>query len=571
MKKLLLLVPVVLAALTFFACDPDREDSTPGGGNNVSDEEFMENFGSAVSRDFIGQVVDANDDPIQNATVKIGSSTVQTDENGVFIINEAQVHQKFAYVKASKSGYIDGSRALVPTSGKNNVKIMLLQSGALETIQSGEESVVSIYSGTQVKFDGAFEDENGVPYSGSVGVFMFHLTPSNEKISELQPGMLYAETETGDEAVLQTFGMINVELRGSGGQKLQIAEGHTAEITMRIDDGQIASAPATIPLWHFDENAGWWKEDGSATKQGNYYVGNVSHFSWWNCDVFESVVMLTVTVKDANGNAVPNAVTYLEIAQNNLFSGTITTGSTGTAAGIVPSNVALDLSVALPFCPTTVQSVSIAPTSTDLAVTVVMVDYSPEIFSISGELVSCSGSSTNGYLQVKVNGFINLFPVEGDFQISIGNCEAPEIFLVRSNNSSWTQFLVNGTENNIGVLPFCSSTTEFLVYKIDDQVANVYVAGISATFQNGQLNVNSGGTNPLGITTSVTTPGVYDSAQFSLQYNGVTIPAAAMQQTYVLNKFGSVGDYIDLVFYGTYTDLTGAHNLVGTAHVLRDE
>ena len=35
-------------------------------------------------------------------------------------------------------------------------------------------------------------------------------------------------------------------------------------------------------LWYFDEDAGLWKEEGSATLSGNVYTANVSHLSYWN-------------------------------------------------------------------------------------------------------------------------------------------------------------------------------------------------------------------------------------------------------------------------------------------------
>src|SRR6478672_8027233 len=98
-----------------WSCEPSDDNS----GSSVTDEQFAQNFGAAASRDFIGQVVDMDNHAIAGATVTIGSSTVQTDANGVFIINNADVHEKFAYVKATKSGFLDGSRALVPTTGKN--------------------------------------------------------------------------------------------------------------------------------------------------------------------------------------------------------------------------------------------------------------------------------------------------------------------------------------------------------------------------------------------------------------------------------------------------------------------
>ena len=243
MKKLVSFFCLLLLSITFNSCNLDD-----GNSSTIQDDDaFAQNFGSAVNRDFIGQVVDVDNHPIQGVTITIGTSIAQTDINGVFIINDANVHEKFAYIKATKSGYIDGSRAMVPTNGKNNVKIMLLPNAPLQTIQSGVESEVSIYSGTKVKFDGAFQDENGYDYTGEVQVAMFHLTPSDENISKLMPGMLYGQRENNEQAVLETFGMLNVELRGSAGQKLNIKTGHEAEITVRIDDSQLATAPSSIP------------------------------------------------------------------------------------------------------------------------------------------------------------------------------------------------------------------------------------------------------------------------------------------------------------------------------------
>jgi hypothetical protein len=65
---------------------------------------------------------------------------------------------------------------------------------------------------------------------------------------------------------------------------LQIADGKKATLTMAIPSSLTATAPATIPLWYFDETTGLWKEEGSANKVGNQYIGEVAHFSYWNCD-----------------------------------------------------------------------------------------------------------------------------------------------------------------------------------------------------------------------------------------------------------------------------------------------
>ena len=66
MRKIILLLSLITVTLTFVSCDPSE--------NNSTDTNFSQNFGAAVSRDFIGQVVDANNHPIQGVTIKIGTT-----------------------------------------------------------------------------------------------------------------------------------------------------------------------------------------------------------------------------------------------------------------------------------------------------------------------------------------------------------------------------------------------------------------------------------------------------------------------------------------------------------------
>jgi hypothetical protein len=90
---------------------------------------------------------------------------------------------------------------------------------------------------------------------------------------------------TNHEGVLQSFGMIGVTLQDAAGNKLNIMSGKSASITVPIAPAQQSSAPATIALWYFDDADGLWKEQGTATKNGNVYIGTVQHFTWWKCDV----------------------------------------------------------------------------------------------------------------------------------------------------------------------------------------------------------------------------------------------------------------------------------------------
>ncbi|HEX8562034.1 MAG TPA: carboxypeptidase-like regulatory domain-containing protein [Flavobacterium sp.] len=574
MKCLRFLVSAAVILL-LSGCNPE-DDNNNNNGSSGSD--FIENFGSEVQRDFIGQIVDTNNQPIQNATVKVGSSTAQTDSNGIFIIKDAQVYEQFAYIKATKAGFIDGSRSMVPTAGKNKVKIMLLSSAPTATVSSGSASEVSIYSGTKVIFDGAFEDENGNEYTGDVNVSMFYLNPSNENIGSLMPGMLYAETGAGEEAALQTFGMLHVELRGTGGQKLQIADGHTAEITMRIDDDQLATAPSTIPLWHFDEAAGYWKEDGIATKEGNFYVGEVSHFSWWNCDAPFPTVSLQVTVVDSDGNPVANALVTLEFAGSNYATSGYS-NTDGSISGLIPANQTLTMTV-FDDCGGIVSTSTIGPFATDTVLPATMLASAVETVQIEGTLLQCDYTNVaNGYVALNYSGQYSYAPVtNGSFSFSTLVCDTADTFTLQGfdyDNLQQTDsvaYTYTVPLTNVGNLVVCTAIDEFITYQIDTDPAVILLQEINGGiegnmyFQAYGFNGNQSG---LSIYGQITTPGFYTTANLSIEGNGIYISSAIPNDVvFTVTSLGNVGDYIDITFNGTYTD-DGVHTINGTAHVIR--
>ncbi len=163
------------------------------------------------------------------------------------------------------------------------------------------------------------QDVNGNAYNGNVNVAMFHLKPSDQYLNELMPGSFLANNTDGNSRIMETYGMLHVQLTGASGQNLQIASGHTAEMTVVIDATQTSTAPATIPLWSFNETTGIWQEEGSATKVGNAYVGNVSHFSWWNCDAQFPQCLLNVHIQNATALPLSNVTVKLFRQNQKLY------------------------------------------------------------------------------------------------------------------------------------------------------------------------------------------------------------------------------------------------------------
>ncbi len=427
----------VLLMLTCSEDDNWNTDNPPVEQENPTD--FSVNFGNQINARFIGKVINEEGNPISGATISIGTIIATTDSNGIFSVTEASVFEKFAYIKASKDGFIDGSRAVVPSSGVNQVTIMLLDLDTTATISSGETSTVDLPDGTQVVFDGNFETAQGGSYSGAVNVTLKHLDVDNSNMELQMPGMLFAEDANGSPRVLETYGMIAVELRSASGEELNLAQGSTAQVSIPLPTS-VTNTPNTIPLWSFDEEGGYWKEDGEATLQGGSYVGNVSHFSFWNWDYDYPAITLCITLTDPDGNEL--AYTPLDLYSPALGStGTYGyTNAEGVECGLVPQDDELTLTVPSFGCVSNAFTTTIGPFSTDQDITIQVTDSDALITNFIGEFNDCSGNPiTNGYMQLFYNDSTHTIPIDaGILDLTIDYC---------SDNTTYSALVVDLLSN----------------------------------------------------------------------------------------------------------------------------
>ena len=586
-KQKAVIVVLFIAALLIVSCNPTDDTSPPS--QNPTPGSFSENFGASATRDFIGRVVDVSNNPIAGVDIKIGSTTVQTDVNGVFVVNGASVFEKFAYITAKKAGYFDGSRTMVPSTGKNNVKITMISNAVTATVASGTTSQVTLPNGTKVSFDGFFKDAAGNAYSGNVQVSMYHLAASNSNISSIMPGSLLAQATDGSAKVLETFGMLNVELKGSAGQKLNIGTGHLAEVSMLIDPAQVASSPASIPLWHFDEVNGFWKQEGSATKVGNKYVGNVSHFSWWNCDYPSQWATLIVNVVNAANSPLAN-VRVDVLPSGYTYAPQGYTNAGGLVTGPVPANLALSIKIydACNNVLLTIPCPAIALGATYTLPTVVINNSTTNISTIQGNLTKCNGSNvTNGYVLLTTSGITQAAAItNGSFSFNTLYCGATTanytLVGYDYDNLQTTGTLtgiLSPTNTIVGNIQACTAVTQYITYQIDGGAVQNIIANITANSGTTNSNflikggISAAGSSVFNLFGGTTTLGIYTTANgFSMEgtaLNGFISAQSTNTVQFNLSNFGAVGQYIDVSFNGTYVNQTGTHTITGSAHVIR--
>jgi hypothetical protein len=585
-KNLLQYMSLALLLLLQISCDKSDDIS------DVTKPSTSYEQGATVDRNFHGVILDLSGNPINGATVSIGTSTAQTNSRGIFSISSASVREKFAYIKVSKTGFIDGSRVIVPTTGDNRINIMLIPNSPTATVASGVSSEVNLPNGTKVKFDGSFKDASGNAYSGNVTVSLYHLKTSNPYLSEIMPGSLLATNTAGETKMLETFGMIHVDLKGSGGQKLNLASGHTAEISIEIDATQTSTAPATIPLWSFDEATGIWKEEASATKIANKYVGNVSHFSWWNPDYPYGQCNLSVTVNNTAGSPISNLL--LGLARPGQAPIYRSTNLSGQVNGAVFANEILTLTIKN-LCGTIIYTTPVGPfavASNNVLPTIVLSNTAVPTVTINGTLKTCANANvTNGLVMLKNTSLSSNYynqimqPVtNGTFSFVTNICGSSQQFEFKGEDYTNLQssgpilFTATAPVTNIGNILTCTSNNEFITYQVDSDPTRYVISNISNQSSGGSLyisNNNTGGSFPffyLSMQTGFTGVATYNTG-FGMEFTlGTALTGFSNISTVqlIVSQYGPVGGYIDFTFNGTYSNSTGNHTVTGTGHVIRD-
>jgi hypothetical protein len=174
---------------------------------------------------------------------------------------------------------------------------------------------------------------------------------------------------------LQSAGMIAVDLESDAGEALQLVTDKPATIKMPIPASLLSKAPNTIDTWSLNDK-GIWQKEGTATRSGNNYEMQATHFSFWNLDVPMNAIYLTLHVQDQNGNPVSNSMVQLSVPNNTTWWSTTHgfTDNLGNVSGFVPAAIGIEMSVfPNPYtCNSPIGTQTIGPFSanTNLTVTV---------------------------------------------------------------------------------------------------------------------------------------------------------------------------------------------------------
>lgn len=496
MRRIYSALSLLFLSVLFLQCQ--REVSHVGGPDFPGEIATPDPITAAIQ----GNVFDETGVPAAGVMVQVGSKTATTNTNGYFHINDAALDKKSAVVTATKAGYFKAYRTFGAASGANFVQIKLIRRAPAGTIDAATGGEVSLSNGSKVALpaNGVVNAATGAAYTGQVSVYAAYIDPTASDFNEIVPGSLLANDKDGKRVLLTSYGMLSVELESTSGEKLQVKSGSTAKITTAIPAAAQASSPATIPLWYVDETTGIWKEEGTATKSGNVYVGDVKHFTYWNCDIPVPTVSFTATLKTPAGQPLTNAYVLIRPTANYYFGAAHGyADSLGQINGAIPANMNLVMEVKQ-YGPggcssTVIFSQNIGPFSQAANLGVITVTpQTNSILTVKGKIVDCNNAPvTNGYAEIRYGYFTRYASVNatGDFEATFTHCgstASSPIQIVAVNNATQQQNPTPASVpivlplTNAGTITACgTSSSQFINYTLDGTTFNLISPADSLT------------------------------------------------------------------------------------------
>ncbi len=432
-----------------------------------------------VSASVSGFVTDENDLPLKHAFVYFGDKETKTDEFGFFEVSaRASKNAVVRVVHPDSLNYFSGIKSFEATEGKAAFfRVRLLKKeilvGTVSSSTGGDATMTTPYGTATVtiRANGVKLANSGASYSGNVIVSAAYIDPSDRSIISKLPGDLRGTATDGSANILTSIAMMQIELRGSANELLQLSD--SATITMPIPTNYRNGLPDSIPLWYLDETNGLWKQEGVAFKNGsgNSYVGKVKHFSAWNCDFPHHGTHINCHVHDHDGHPLPNV--EVEISDDDHAGagcGHGYTDANGDIDGYAPEGSNLHLRVFPGYgCATSIYNNSFTPTT---ALIDISCDASSNFANLVGTIIDCNNNPvTNGRVILRKNGLLECYNAtpNGSFSINTFLCNgtntSAEIFAQDLNGHAQSSLIliptISSGVNNIGTITACGTAMTY--------------------------------------------------------------------------------------------------------------
>ncbi len=449
--RVLKLILLLLIAISIIQCSKDDQ---------IIENTEITNLGDPTNVSFLIKVVNKQGNLLTDYQLidNHNGTTHTPDENGLVLLENINTPFDGLPIVLKKQGMMDLVRILEGATGsRKTVELTMYPFDMQSEIATGNSGTIS--GGGTLTLPATLLRPDGSTYTGNVLVRSHYYDPTSSTFPQEVPGDMTAIGQNGERYTLQSFGMYNIELFDNAGNELTIPDGQTAGIEFPIPSNLASDAPSEIPLWSLDEATGKWMEEGIATKNGLLYQAEVSHFSWWNCDIPFTPIEVCMNLVDLTELPIANQ-TYLVSSPDLTIPYSFgVTDQDGKLCTSVPEGLPVVIRIFVEGQYSDPVSLGSFMEYTDLGT----VSMNLAFFHLTGSAKDCSGNAlSNIIVQANINGvndfmltdnsglFDYLFFEQGTIKTKLFNTEQN-----RTSEEITTMITTDQLIYDLGDIPLC--------------------------------------------------------------------------------------------------------------------
>jgi len=448
-----------------------------------------------IQTNIFGSVVNENDYAFSGIQVSLKTATgwksANTDENGNFSFSNVLVEKNGAFLRTYHWNDVAFRKMSITSNSYNYTKIKLLHKKFIGEVPSSEGGILEHESTAKLQLapNSVGFKNGGGSYSGNVQVFMSWIDPTAEDLTERMIGDLSGIDASGKEVILGTFGMLTVQLQGENFEQLQLKEGSPATLYFPVPEEIREQAPTEIPLWSYDEELGTWIEEGSATLQDGFYVGEVGHFSSWNVDWKGESISVSgevFTRIDGQDYPLPYLQIYVDVEEIQQVGGFLDDSGAFEFYNF-PANKVFTLTI-LDACGGILWQEELGPYEINSNLETIVVQ-SPNLnfVNISGSALDCTENPVEqGFVDFEMNGNSSFYPLKdaGTFDFLVNVCDETQAKLKIIDSKNGKNSAVETLElltNAVALSPLevCNEWDTFMLIESEDG-SSTYLKIVSA-------------------------------------------------------------------------------------------
>jgi len=434
----------------------------------------------AYSNDILGIVVDEEGQPVVGAAVRFDGQVSFTDIYGVYQFKNVKVSAEQSYLTIEKTGYFNSGRGFSAV-GEGSIKLrnVLLKKEFEYFFDAGTggsitESNITLHFPAKAIVD----QTTGHLFEGQVKVAVRYIDPESAPGIGKIPGNNNGLTASDAVVCLAGFGTVAVELEGIIGIPLNLAPGSSVRVINRLPSGLIAQAPPATDVWAFDPNLGYWRQEGRASLEGDSYVTELEHLSYWTFARSFEPGNVQGRIVDQEGRPLAFASLYFKDNETGFQCSAYTDGNGRYIASLpLGASLAIEINRNSGCNITSVDPDRIGPVKHNTYIPDLRVETGNGSYThITGKLISCAGAPVqNGYaLALTGNGSKSYLLVEnGNFDGYILACDDHSPVTItgvnrESNESSVTNSYPATREIYAGEISVCKEEKDYVRVRIED-------------------------------------------------------------------------------------------------------